>query len=193
MVSVSHPRFQRRSHNSASPLATHRLPWGGYPAFYRYYGDAKTASVHFYTLITISIPWGCSLFSLPARREPAGSPGPCYAGLVHFRPLPQGDSRLSQLPERPPFRFAVLSDPGRTSMPNHSGTSVLPPLFQARRLPQSFPFRGSITRLYGSRRDYLLIVLGMPTLEDAISDANPGCFRWLVRPSRAGLAPTGSR
>lgn len=32
-------------HNPASPFATHRLLWVSFPAFRRYYGDAKTASV----------------------------------------------------------------------------------------------------------------------------------------------------
>jgi hypothetical protein len=42
--SVSYVRFRRRFRISASPLATDWLPWVGFPAFNRYYGDAKTAS-----------------------------------------------------------------------------------------------------------------------------------------------------
>lgn len=71
--------------------------------------------------------------------------------------------RLSQLPGRPLVRFAVLSDPGRTSTPNPRGVSVWPPLSQSRRLPRSSLFRGSITRLYGL----------LSTLEDALSGRRP--------------------
>ena len=65
-------------------------------------------------------------------------------------------------PGVPNRRSALLSDPGRTSTPNHIGVSVLPPLFQQRRLPH-LPFRGSITRLHDP----------LPTLEDAISGRRP--------------------
>jgi len=75
----------------------------------------------------------------------------------------RGDRRLSQLPWRPRYRFAMLSDPGRTSTPDPCGASVLPPLSSQRRLPLSIKFRGSITRLHGS----------LPTLEDAISGRQP--------------------
>ena len=37
--------FQRRFRNPASPFATRGLLWVSFPAFHRYYGDAKTASV----------------------------------------------------------------------------------------------------------------------------------------------------
>ena len=48
----------------ASPFATHRLPRGGYPAFNRYYGDAKTASARLLRLrLTLGARYpGCSLF-----------------------------------------------------------------------------------------------------------------------------------
>ena len=45
MASVFHRCFQRRFRNPASPFATHGLLWVSFPAFSRYYGDAKTASV----------------------------------------------------------------------------------------------------------------------------------------------------
>ena len=70
--------------------------------------------------------------------------------------LAQGNGRLSHLPAKPQYCFALLSDPGRTFVPDRSplrhllGTSVLSPLLQARRLPQSNLFRGSIIRLYSS-------------------------------------------
>ena len=69
--------------------------------------------------------------------------------------LAQGNGRLSHLPAKPQCCFALLSDPGRTFVPDRSplrhllGTIVLSPLSQARRLHQSF-FRGSIIRLYNS-------------------------------------------
>ena len=106
---------------------------------------------------------GCSSSSLPSRRERTLDPGPCSAGWVPFRLLFRGNRRLSQLPERPLCRFALLSDPGRTSTPNHNGVSAWPPLTQPRRLPHSTFFRGSITRLFGS----------LPTLEDALSGRQP--------------------
>jgi len=106
---------------------------------------------------------GCSSLSLLSRRERTLSPGPCSVGWVPFRLLFRGNRRLSQLPVSPRYRFAVLSDPGRTSTPNPYGASVWPPLSQPRRLPRSSFFRGSITRLYGS----------LPTLEDALSGRQP--------------------
>ena len=69
--------------------------------------------------------------------------------------LAQGNGRLSHLPAKPQYCFAILSDPGRTVVPDRSplrhlfGTSVLSPLLQARRLPQSH-FRDSIIRIYSS-------------------------------------------
>ena len=68
----------------------------------------------------------------------------------------QGNGRPSHLPAKPQFCFALLSDPGRTFVPDRSpsrhllGTPVLSPLLQARRLHQSNLFRGSIIRLYRS-------------------------------------------
>ena len=115
----------------------------------------------------------CSSLSLPSRRERTLGPGPCSVGLAPIRLLFRGNRRLSQLPGRPLDRFAVLSDPGRTSTPDHSGVSVWPPLSQPRRLPLSSFFRGSITRLYGS----------LPTLEDALSGRQPR----LASGGRSGL------
>ena len=69
--------------------------------------------------------------------------------------LPQGNGRLSHLPAKPQYCFALLSDPGRTFVPDRSpsrhllGTTVLSPLSQTRRLHRSY-FRGSIIRLYRS-------------------------------------------
>lgn len=68
----------------------------------------------------------------------------------------QGNGRLSHLPAKPQYCFALLSDPGRTFVPDRSpsrlllGTTVLSPLLQARRLHRSTFFRGSIIRLYSS-------------------------------------------
>ena len=45
MVSGFHRWFQRQFRNPASPFATRGLPRVSFPAFNRYYGDAKTASV----------------------------------------------------------------------------------------------------------------------------------------------------
>ena len=101
--------------------------------------------------------------SLPTHDEHARGPGPCSAGTdlsgLSFR----GGRRLSQLPVSPPYRFAVLSDSGRTFAPNQGGASAWSPLSQARGLPQSTLFRSSITRLHGS----------LPTLEDAVSGRRP--------------------
>ena len=67
----------------------------------------------------------------------------------------QGNRRLSHLPSKPPYCFALFSDPGRTSAPDQSpcrllGASVWSPLSQARRLHQSLKFRGSIAGLRSS-------------------------------------------
>ena len=70
--------------------------------------------------------------------------------------IAQANGRLSHLPAKPPFCFALLSDPGRTFVPDRSpsrhllGTTVLSPLAQARRLHQLCCFRGSIIGLYSS-------------------------------------------
>ena len=88
------------------------------------------------------------------------------------------DSRLSQLPWRPRYRFALLSDPGRTSTPYQNGVSMLSPLPSTRRLPQLCFFRDSITRLHGS----------LPTLEDAITGRQPRLASdgWLALVGRDG-------
>ncbi len=70
--------------------------------------------------------------------------------------LAQGNGRLSHLPGKPQYCSAMLSDPGRTFVPDQSpsrlllGTPVLSPLLETRRLHRSMNFRGSITRLYNS-------------------------------------------
>ena len=70
--------------------------------------------------------------------------------------LLQGNGRLSHLPAKPQYCFALFFDPGRTFVPDRSpsrhllGTPVLSPLLQARRLHQSNLFRDSIIRLYSS-------------------------------------------
>ena len=68
----------------------------------------------------------------------------------------QGNGRPSHLPAKPQYCFALLSDPGRTFVPDRSpsrhllGTTVLSPLSQTRRLHRLTFFRGSIIRLYSS-------------------------------------------
>ena len=70
--------------------------------------------------------------------------------------LAQGNGRLSHLPGKPQCCSAMLSDPGRTFVPDRSplrhllGTSVLSPLLETRRLHRSMNFRGSITKLCNS-------------------------------------------
>ena len=57
--------------------------------------------------------------------------------VIRCGPIPalfRGDRRLSQLPWRPQYRSALLSDPGRTSTPDHCGVSAWPPLRETRRL-----------------------------------------------------------
>jgi hypothetical protein len=55
----------------ASPWATHRLPRGGYPAFNRYYGDAKTASARLLHLrLTLGARYpGCFLLLGDCERK----------------------------------------------------------------------------------------------------------------------------
>jgi hypothetical protein len=73
-------------------------------------------------------------------------------------PIPvlfQGNRRLSHLPSKPQYCFALFSDPGRTFAPDRSpsrllGAFVLSPLSQARRLHQLVLFRGSIAGLCNS-------------------------------------------
>ena len=178
MASVFHRWFQRRFRNPASPFATHGLLWVSFPAFSRYYGDAKTASV----LLLRLCPWlGDSsvlfLFSFLVDRKFVAEPGSWSTGLILSGLLFRGDRRLSQLPRRPQCCFALLFDPGRTSTPDRCGASVLPPLRKPRRLPRSIFFRGSITPLCSS----------LPTLEGIISDCQPrlACGGWSDLSARA--------
>lgn len=97
------------------------------------------------------------------RAANARGPGSCLDRSDPAGVLLRANRRLSQLPGKPHDRFAVLSDPGRTSTPDHCGVSARPPLSQTRRLPQSSLFRGSITRLYGL----------LSTLEGAFSGRRP--------------------
>ena len=67
----------------------------------------------------------------------------------------QGNRRLSHLPSKPPYCFALFSDPGRTFAPDQSpfrllGATTSSPLSQTRRLHQSIKFRGSIAGLRSS-------------------------------------------
>ena len=69
--------------------------------------------------------------------------------------LSQGNRRLSHLPSKPPYCFALFSDPGRTFAPDQSpswllGAPAWSPLSQARRLHQLTLFRGSIAGLRSS-------------------------------------------
>lgn len=197
--------FQRRFRNPTSPFATHGLPRNGYPAFKRYYGDAKTASARLLRLRiklgarypgVLSLSWRPGAESPPPIQdlvEPVRSESGVFPrkqeALMSLRstlraacgsrsPLRSG----SQLPWRPQYCFALLFDPGRTSTPDHCGASVLPPLSQPRRLRRSSFFRGSFTRLCSS----------LPTLEGVISESPAKArFRWSVRPFRAGRYPPG--
>jgi hypothetical protein len=124
-VSVYHSLFPN---NAPSPG---RLPSllpgsGGFrsPAFDRYYEAATTAYL-------LSRPFLCGV-------------GPRYLGL------PQGRCRLSQVPREPLCASALLSDPGRASVPSLRGTSVLPPSGRQGGPQQPDYFRGSITELQHS-------------------------------------------
>ena len=121
----------------------------------------------------LSLSWRSRAESSPAASD-LGQPVRSVIRPLFLR----GDGRLSQLPWRPRYRFALLSDPGRTSTPDHCGVSVLPPLSSQRRLPLAIKFRGSITRLHGS----------LPTLEDAISGRQPRLASggWSVLSRRVG-------
>jgi hypothetical protein len=78
-------------------------------------------------------------FLATAGEKRACDPGSWFAGVIRSG-LCRGDKRLSQLPWRPHRRFALLSDPGRTSTPYQYGASVLPPLVLTRRLPHSLSY-----------------------------------------------------
>ncbi len=148
-----------------SSFANHRLLWVSYPAFNRYYEDAKTASVHLSAFAFRSAPitplafsflaatgekrargpgsWSCRCdpnpASCPRRQEalPASleTPSPLCPAL-----RPRAD--LHALPIR---RFGVAPARSNTKAP-----------------PFSF-LRDSMTRLYGS----------LPTLEGSISGYQP--------------------
>ena len=71
MDSEFHTWFQRRFRNPTSPFATHGLPRNGYPAFHRYYGDAKTASARLLRLrLTLGARYpGCFLLLGDCERK----------------------------------------------------------------------------------------------------------------------------
>jgi len=90
-----------------------------------------------------------STVSLRTLGKPGGlQPGGCSPGSSVPVLWSQGRRRVSHVPREPQCACALLSDPGRTSAPRLSGTSVLPPLSWRRRLQQQSLFRGSITRLW---------------------------------------------
>ena len=122
-----------------SSFATHRLLWVSYPAFKPYYEDAKTASARLSAFAFRSAPITPIAFSfLPdAGEKRAHVPGSCSSRCDPLRHLSRRQEALPASLETPfpLFRFALLSDPGRTSTPDHCGVSVLSPLLSTRRLP----------------------------------------------------------
>ena len=73
-----------------------------------------------------------------------------------------------------PCASALLSDPGRTSVPRHNGTPVLPPMPEQRGLQQLLGFRGSFTRL-----EHWLFTLRAAITDD---DAKLASGWWLTFP-----------
>ena len=108
MASGFHRWFQRRFRNPASPFATRGLPWVSFPAFERYYGDAKTASV---LLLRLRFPLGArSLGSLSVffSRRPKVRP---QAWILFYRFDPFRSSfpwRQEALPASPEDPRAAL-------------------------------------------------------------------------------------
>jgi len=110
-----------------------------FPAFKRYYEDAKTASAHlsaFAFRSALITPVAFSFLAIVDEKR-ARDLGSCYAGMIRSGFLSEETVGSPSFPGDPIHRYALLSDPGRTSMPYQNGTSVLPPQFVKRRLLQS--------------------------------------------------------
>src|SRR6266404_914455 len=103
------------------PLATHRLPRVGFPAFWRYYEGA--------TMRALRLPLSFSTASLRSAIDtswclarlltPAAKSVPvCQVVVLPVSSLfwfsRRGDRRISQVPRKPFRTFALLLDPGRT-------------------------------------------------------------------------------
>ena len=125
---------QWRFRAPASPLATHRLPRDGSPAFNRYYEGAKTSALLLAALIAFARQYpplprsfahsGHGVASVALRQAQGlrrlGVVKPVSPLLWRFS---KGERRISQVP-REPFRpFAPLSDPGLLA---HSPAAACP-------------------------------------------------------------------
>ncbi len=178
----------RRDASAAVPRSGISLPYSqapvgsGYPAFIRYYEDAKTSLVHpaGFGFPRLAVPLATRLFlSAPGRQiDPAAwrfSLGPRPVSLTLC-----GDFGISQVPREPPRAFALLSDPGRTLTPGHvSAPGCCSRHINNESSQRHDPFRGSITRLLHS----------LSTLRAAVTlRLRKTRFRLVAGLCRAGLA-----
>ena len=163
-------------------MATRGLLWVSYPAFNRYYGDTKTASVPSRLRITLGVQF-LGRFHFLGDHEPKAGQWPriLLSRCDPFRLVPWRQEALPASLETPSPLCPGSKAPGGPESPDHYGAPVLPPLFLARRLPhyklfeaQSHGFTARCLRLKA------------PSLTPAKAR-----FRWTVNPCRAGWFPPG--
>ena len=149
-----------------------------YPAFKRYYEDAKTASARLSAFAFRSAPITPIAFSfLPdAGEKRAHVPGSCSSRCDPLRHLSRRQEALPASLETPsPLCPALRPRADPHAVPRRR-FGVAPARSTTKAAPFAF-FRDSMTRLHGS----------LPTLNGTISGyRSKARFRWMVNPFRAG-------
>jgi len=128
-----------------------------------------------------SVPRLCSLTT--DRGGVGRCSGPWFTGVALSGYNLPGTQEALPASRETLYCSALLSDPGRTSTPDHDGASVLPTSCLKRGLLHCKLFRGSMTRLCSS----------LPTLEGAISGASQGSLPAAGQALPSGLVPAGSQ
>ena len=131
-------------------------------------------------------PWlpyplrGCRSFLAQPRRQPIASAWVFVSTGLTLTPVFTSAGRREGLPSSRecPCPFALLFDPGQTSLPDHYSSSVLFPVDERRKLRQFRLFRGSITQLLDL----------LPTLHAALSGDDARLAFGGGQPYRSGLA-----
>ena len=101
------------------------FPGLDYPPFNQYYAEAKTAFVLLVAFGFPRLPYPCGVVGFLSAD--ASTTNRICPGVWIDRPnpgtgslLPQGGGRPSQVPVNASCPYALLSDPGWTSLPDHS-------------------------------------------------------------------------
>ena len=125
---------QHRLHNPTSPFPTRRLPRAGFPAFNRYYENAKTAPRYLRRFrFSLAVRSLAPLLALcprcrvrPEGQRPSGRQDSCSAGTPSLPALTRKVTGGSPKFPGNPCASALLSDPGPTSTPGISASRFCP-------------------------------------------------------------------